>query len=260
MELIFYNIKPMLYQKSDSSATPLRSVASYEIEYQLCDGEVSYIDGKLYPIRSGQMLFVQPGVKRYTKGVYRCLAIHFSCRDRKLATELDRLPHTLTPLNPDRAEELLRNAYNMHMKVEKQSIRLEGLLLEILAEYMDAVQLTDDTPGEYSGYTDGIYRTVEYMQQNYAEHITSELLAKQMFLSTNFYQKVFKQIMGRSPAQFLRDIRVSEACRLLANTDLSVQEIAERCGFNCASYLIYVMKKQLGGTPLEYRKANRTLI
>jgi len=39
-----------------------------------------------------------------------------------------------------------------------------------------------------------------------------------------------------------------------------VQEIAEICGFNCASYFIYVMKKQLGVTPLEYRKQNRTLL
>ena len=81
-----------------------------------------------------------------------------------------------------------------------------------------------------------------------------------MFISTNFYQRVFKQIMGVPPAQFLRDIRVSEACRLLANTDMSVQDIAEKCGFNCASYFIHVIKKQLGVTPLEYRKANRMLL
>ena len=85
------------------------------------------------------------------------------------------------------------------------------------------------------------------------------ILAKQIFISTNFYQRMFKQIMGVPPAQFLRDIRVSEACRLLANTDMAVQEIAEKCGFNCASYFIYVIKKQLGITPLEYRKRNRML-
>jgi len=39
-----------------------------------------------------------------------------------------------------------------------------------------------------------------------------------------------------------------------------VQDIAEKCGFNCASYFIHVIKKQLDITPLEYRKQNRTLL
>lgn len=260
MELLFFNVKPMLYQKRGSAPTPLRSVASYEIEYQLCDEGISHIDGNVYHARKGQMLFVKPGVKRYTEGAYSCLAVHFSCYDRKLAGELDRLPHTLMPLNPQRAEELLRNIYNLHINVEKRSLQQEGLLLQILAEYIDSSQMIDHASGEYSAYADGIYRTVEYMQKNYAEHITSELLAKQMFISTNFYQKIFKGIMGMSPAQYLRDIRISEASRLLANTDFSLQEIAEKCGFNCASYFVYVIKKYLGVTPAEYRRANQTLL
>lgn len=260
MELIFYDMESLLYLKSGGSSTPMREVPCYEIEYQLNDGGISYIDGEEYPIRGGQMLLAKPGMKRYTKGAYACLAMHFYCRDENFAEKLNRLPHTLMPPNPARAEELLRSAYKTQMEGESRTLRLEGLLLQILAEYMDASQLTEDTSGEYRGYADGVYRTVEYMRKNYSGHITSELLAKQMFISTNFYQKVFKEIMGIPPAQFLRDIRISESCRLLANTDLPVQEIAEKCGFNCASYFVYALKRQLGITPLEYRRRNRMLI
>ncbi|MBQ6876615.1 MAG: helix-turn-helix transcriptional regulator [Lachnospiraceae bacterium] len=261
MELIFYDMKSRIYQKSGGiPTTPLRTVTCYEIEYQVSDGGTSYINGEAYPIRAGQMLLAKPGMRRCTNGSYSCVAMHFKCRDQGLSEKMNRLPHTLMPLNPARAEELLRIAYNSRMDVESRSLRLEGILLEILAEYMDASGVTERVLGEYRAYADGVYRTVEYMQKNYGEHITSELLAKQMFISTNFYQRVFKQIMGVPPAQFLRDIRVSEACRLLANTDMSVQEIAEKCGFNCASYFIYVIKKQLGVTPLEYRKTNRMLL
>lgn len=260
MELVFYNMKSSIYRKMGNTVTPLREVQCYEIEYQLSDGGISYIDGKGYPIKAGQMLLAKPGMRRCTRGSYSCVAMHFYCRDRMLAERLNHLPHTLIPLNPERAEELLQTAYMTRMDVESRTLRLEGLLLEVLAEYMDSSSVTNETTGEYSGYADGIYRTVEYMQKNYGEHITSEMLAGQMFISTNFYQRVFKQIMGVPPARFLRDIRISEACRLLANTDLTVQEIAEKCGFNCASYFIYVLKKQMEITPLEYRKQNRALL
>ena len=261
MELIFYDIKTSIYQKSSEiSTTPLRTAAGYEIEYQVSDGGTSYIEEEAYPIKAGQMLLAKPGMKRCTNGAYSCVAMRFKCRNQGLSEKLNNLPHTLMPFNPARAEELLRTAYyTSRIDVEGKSLRLEGILLEILAEYMDASGVIEKVQGEYRAYADGVYRTVEYMQKNYAEHITSEIFAKQMFISTNFYQRVFKQIMGVPPAQFLRDVRVSEACRLLANTDMTVQEIAEECGFNCASYFIYVIKKQLGITPLEYRKQNRML-
>jgi len=249
-----------LYQKTGDSSTPLRNVTRYEIEYQLCDGGESCINGKCFPIKQGQILLAKPGMTRNTIGSYQCLAIHFSCHDTSLATTLNQLPDVLMFPNSHHIKELLRGAYKARINGESRSLQLEGILMQILGECIDGSQLTDSTPKEYRRYVDGIYQTAEYMQKNYSEPITCEHLAKLMFISTNFYQKIFKEIMEISPAQYLRDIRITEACRLLANTDLPIQEVAEQCGFSCSSYFIYVIRKQLGMTPLEYRNANRTLL
>ena len=136
----------------------------------------------------------------------------------------------LSPFNSLKVEELLWEAYKIKdPDTVSGNLRLEGLLMQILAEYMEVSRLSLGSSREYSAYTSGIYESVEYIRRHYSEHITSEILARRMFISTNFYQKVFK-------------------------------EIGEQCGFHCASYFIYTMKKQLGITPLEYRKRNRTLI
>lgn len=257
----FDSIKALHYQKNGSSATPLRVTSYYEIEYQLSDGGESHIGGRTYPIRRGQMVLAKPGMQRYTKGAYICLAIHFSSRNQALVDALNQQPDVLSPFNSLKVEELLWEAYKIKdPDTVSGNLRLEGLLMQILAEYMEVSRLSLGSSREYSAYTSGIYESVEYIRRHYPEHITSEILARRMFISTNFYQKVFKEIVGVPPAQFLRNIRISEACRLLSNTDISVQEIGEQCGFHCASYFIYTMKKQLGITPLEYRKRNRTLI
>lgn len=260
MMLVFYDMVSLLYQKDSRSATPLRIASRYELEYQLCDGGISSINGALNPIRTGQMLLVKPGTKRFTTGTYQCLSVKFSCLNSQLASKLNQLPYKAMPLNPEYTEKLLRTFYQRQVNAQKQTLCLEGLLLEILSNYIDAAQLSNEVASGYNAYVKEIYRTAEHMQANYAQHITTEQMAQQIFLCPNFYQKVFKHIMGTSPAQFLRDIRLREACRLLKNTDLSLQEIAEKCGFNCASYLIYVIKKSYGITPLEYRKKNKTLI
>lgn len=260
MGIVFYEMKPLSYQKVSSISTPLRQVVRYEIEYQLSDGGESRINDCVYPIKCGQLLLAKPGMVRNTTGTYQCLAMHFSCRDESFCATLNALPDVLSTPNSGFIEELLRSAYKTRVNSESLSLRLEGILMQILAEYVDASQRTERIPREYQRYVDGIYQTVEYMHNNFSENITCDILAKQMFISTNFYQKIFKKIMDISPAQYLRDIRISEACRLLTFTDLSIQEIAEQCGFSCSSYFIYVLRKHMGITPLEYRKANQTLL
>lgn len=259
---MFYRMASLLYQKSGSSSTPLREVGEYEIEFQLRDGGCSMIDGNAYPIRSGQMLLAKPGMERYTTGDYSCLAIHFSCSDDSFSEHtLNRLPLFLPPPVPGEMEKLMRAAYQTEReRTPGKKLRMEGILFQLLAEYMDVSEITQGSYGEYSRYTAGVHRTVEYMRKNYADQITMSQLAGQLFLSVNFYHKIFRAIMGIPPARYLRNIRLEEACRLLTNTDLTMEEIAERCGFNCASYLAYTVKKQLGITPLEYRRRNRMLI
>jgi AraC-like DNA-binding protein len=259
-ELLFYNMNMLLYQKAGDSSTPQRHVTNFEIEYQLCDGGISHIDGQDYPIKEGQLLLAKPGMTRNTTGVYHCLAIHFSCRDESLSAKLKGLPTLLTSPYSGRVKKLLTNAYNAQSGSETHTLRLEGILLQIIAEYMDAGQITHNIPLKYQRYAPGIFQTVDYMNKHFPEHITCDQLASQMFISTNFYQKLFREIMKVSPAKHLREIRIAEACRLLANTDLSVQEIAEQCGFNCSSYFIYVLRKEQGITPFEYRKRNRILL
>lgn len=259
-ELLFYDLKCLSYQKIGGTITPLRRVTQFEIEYQLCDGGDSCINEKRIPIKHGQVMLAKPGMQRNTVGSYQCLAMHFSCRDKSLSDQLCKLPDVLLFPSSGKIEELLRSAYESRMDGESRGLRLEGILMQILAEYIDGSALTSSVPKKYRRYADGIYKTAEYMQKNFAQEISCEDLAKKMFISTNFYQKIFKEIMEISPASYLRKIRITEACRLLANTDLSIQEIAENCGFSCASYFIHVIRKELGVTPLQYRNANQTLL
>ncbi|RSX54037.1 AraC family transcriptional regulator [Bifidobacterium goeldii] len=66
---------------------------------------------------------------------------------------------------------------------------------------------------------------------------------------------LFKKYVGRTPNECLTERRLEEARRLLANTNLSIAEIARECGFSSASYFINVFRKRAGATPGEYREA-----
>lgn len=71
--------------------------------------------------------------------------------------------------------------------------------------------------------------------------------------TTNFYRQ-FQDATGKTPAAYLRRLRLEEACRLLTETTASVTAIAERCGFSSANYFALFFRRETGLTPSAWRE------
>jgi LacI family transcriptional regulator len=79
-------------------------------------------------------------------------------------------------------------------------------------------------------------------------------LLKSVPLSRSVLERRFAQILGHSPKEEILRVRLGLACRLLAESDLSLAAVAEKCGFEHAEYFSRLFKKKLGSTPGEFRK------
>lgn len=81
-----------------------------------------------------------------------------------------------------------------------------------------------------------------------------ELLSEDLCMSRmNLYRKL-QLLTGQKPTEFIRDIRLKRAARLLAETNLSVVEIAEKVGFSTPSYFTKCFKEMFGVLPTQYGK------
>ena len=65
--------------------------------------------------------------------------------------------------------------------------------------------------------------------------------------------RLFRKYLKMTPMEYIRQYRVTAACQLLKNTNLSVTEVSEQCGMN-VSYLSKKVREMTGFTPLEYRR------
>lgn len=95
---------------------------------------------------------------------------------------------------------------------------------------------------------------LEYMRQNISEPIRLEALAKQCSLSPAHFCRVFRQITGTTPVQYLTTLRLHQAAALLRRTDRSVSQIAEEVGFDDVGYMSRCFKKQFGMTPTQVKR------
>lgn len=102
--------------------------------------------------------------------------------------------------------------------------------------------------------TDRINRICTYTLTNYRRDITLEEIAALSNLSVTSFCRYFKQMTKKTYYDFLTEIRVSHACRLLIEDKMTVEAICMECGFNNASNFYRHFKKIIGSTPVEYKR------
>ncbi len=96
-----------------------------------------------------------------------------------------------------------------------------------------------------------------WLQDNYHRNISFAQVAGRFSLSTRTLNRRFKTATGQTPLQYLQEVRINTARDLLKTSNLSINEIAERVGYQDAGYFTMLFKKQLAITPKEYRATVR---
>ncbi len=95
---------------------------------------------------------------------------------------------------------------------------------------------------------------VEYIRQNYHQSITMDELANLACLSLSALERRFKKHLGKTPKQFINDVRLENARRQLIETKLPIIDIAFSCGFKEHSYFSKQFKALFGLLPSQVRK------
>lgn len=84
--------------------------------------------------------------------------------------------------------------------------------------------------------------------------LTIEEFAQKLNMGrTVFYQKL-KSIIGLSPVDFIREIRIKRAVQLIDSGEYNFSQVAYMTGFNDPKYFSKCFKKQMGMTPSEYKE------
>lgn len=96
---------------------------------------------------------------------------------------------------------------------------------------------------------------IEYIAEHCGEKIYIETLSDMITVSPDYFTKMFKDSIGKTPIDYINGIRINKALELLAHSDVQVNEIAERIGFSNSNYFHKIFKQYMDTSPLAYRKS-----
>ena len=98
---------------------------------------------------------------------------------------------------------------------------------------------------------------IEYIAEHYCEKIYIERLSDMITVSPDYFTKMFKDSIGKTPIEYINGLRVNEAMRQLSDTEKSMAEIAEGIGFCNPNYFHKIFKQYMDMSPLSYRKSTK---
>jgi AraC-like DNA-binding protein len=169
--------------------------------------------------------------------------------------------------NEESAKELMKNALDVSPTLNKAQLeksinemprfskeKLDAFasLMPLIAEYIETNNLLSDTDMTIGQLTKS------YVKNNLSKKITLTDLAWQMHCSTVTLTEHFRNEYGITIMEYVMKKRMEKARRLLANSDLSIREVAEECGFSDNEYFSRCFKDSHGVSPTVWKKTQKS--
>lgn len=241
-----------------------RELADFELVY-IIDGQVSYVsDGQRYAVPPGGFIFGRPGFKEtyewdlqvptrhafFHFGIDRCPA------DWPPPSGWPRMRPALSPVCVSLFRHILQHIYAHDdwpaVKPEPRDCRLVEALIDTFIEDHSAetVSFERERP---EPVRKALLLMLQLAEEFPLEPLTLSKLAGQAHVTEKHLCRLFERSLGCSPMQTFALLKLQSARPLLMRTNLSIKEIAERCGFENPLYFSRRFSQVYGCPPTEFR-------
>ena len=243
-----------------------------EIVYILSGKGKQFVDGKIYNVQRGDMLFINYG------------SVHsFELDEGSTYVNICFFPETVGEniIKSDNAFSILSLTAFNEMRCDEEGGRIsffgkertevEDLLSAMIREYREKKYAWDTVVGSYLNVlitymlrkTEAGVETAEidqvwqelalYIDENLRSKLTLSALAGKCFYNPSYFSRVFKEKFGMSLVEYVTRKRLAYAVKLLNESELSIDEISDRAGFSDRGGFYHAFSKYIGGTPSDYR-------
>lgn len=231
-----------------------------EIVYLLDGSSSAWVDDTEYPLTRGDIFIAFPNqVHRYTTTEYEdAWVILF---DEEICSEFNPWFINCVPVSnvlhsgeydADKVNcfiPMIRELYGKELS-EINAIELKGLALSFMAAVFAGLKFTEEKMAEVSV----MKQMLNFCAANYTEELSLERLEKELHINRFYISHLFSQKLKIKFNDYVNNLRVSHACKLLRQTDMNMTDIVSASGFATSRTFNRAFLKIMGEAPNKYRQ------
>lgn len=237
---------------------------SYEFVICLTRVPFAVIDNKIYDRPTNALFAVNPmqdhGLSMDVKGSGLC-GVHV---DREtvgsVAYEIYGSPNIVfsnETFTANHEMKLLVNLFLEELKYKQvgHEFMVENLAHLIIGNLMRNINhsLPSKPHNKPRGYKENIKKVIDYMNENYTTGVSCTELSNLIKMDKYRFIRIFKSQTDKTPYEYLLDLKIEKAKKMLKARDYTITEISMICGFSSHSHFTSTFKKKTGLSPKEYR-------
>lgn len=233
-------------------------IRDHYLIHLVVSGKGNYkVGGKTYDLVPGDLFLIKPNqlivycADSADPWEYYWVGFNGACANRLV----QQTPFTdASPVYHCKDVDTVRAALNNIFVSRGPDPQSEALMVGYLYIFMASLikEAQEMEPRAANSSSQYVFNAVKYIQFNYSHDISIDDIAKAVGVSRSHLYRVFMSNVGQSPIDYLTSYRISEACHLLRNSQLSIAEIAVSVGFFDQFYFSRVFKKAKGVPPSKY--------
>lgn len=138
-----------------------------------------------------------------------------------------------------------------HFSQYIKKIYFQELVIQILRFHRDFFGASQ---GKIKIADEAIQRATDFITNHYTQNISLDDVSGMLHLNSSYFSKKFKTVTGTGFKEYLSNIRINHSEKLLLETDISITDIAFKCGYNNSNYYGDAFKKKNGVSPTYFRR------
>ena len=214
--------------------------------------------GRLFALPPGRCVLIAPDIAGHAKaeGDASHLLVEFALGRRDAAALPVGDAPLVLPADPPRDElagAILRELAARPVLSPGLCARAQALLHLCLSSALDSAGARGAILGPGSDARAQLQPALRYIDAHLAELLPNAKLAELAHASESHFIRMFRRIVGSTPARHVQERRVSSAVELLLRSNLSIDEIAERCGFANRYHFSRVFAQRMSHPPARFR-------
>lgn len=266
-------LKNITFSNPSTATPPIPEHYHSDIIEILClikGKRVCHVNDEKYTVTGNEMFLTFPfephHTSRYHSSPYTYFGVQIDLKDRNHLLGLNKeysqaLHDLLTSCThrhlrfPASDAQWLKHAF-AYISDDNESSKMLGV--QFLSCFLFKIQEFIPVKHDQKNIFDSnIKRVIDYIEKQDLENTNLQELAAISGYSLSRFKSKFKEVVGFSPASYITLKKLEHAKHLLANTELSVTQIALDSGFSSSNYFCTIMKNLTSYSPTEFRKASK---